>query len=586
VSELARGLPRTAEERQVVSRRRTRGPVSRLTVLYAVALTVGCTVLYLPLLSRVGFHSHETMTPYLRLLEYLGEMRAGHWLPQVFPHAFEHAGYAFPRFYPPLGNAVAAAFTVMTGDVVLGVHLSFLASVVLSCLTMYAVLYRITGRRSTAALAALAYVSSAYRFGDVFVRGALAECWSFAWYPPILLGLWRLQETGRVRWYLLVCAAALLLSHPQMALFFAMALLVLVLCQRPWPSGRQVIGAGAAAVWALGVTAWYWLPQQYYLPSVWASVPAAVWADRAFLVGQAVPWQTAFSGQPLRNGLDLSVGCVGVGALLLVAYGWWRPPRDPGDLQLMRRARWLLVPWLLLLGFMLAPGLAMRVLPAQFGYIQFPWRVLGPMTFFAAASLACSVVSLRAGWVGAVAVFAVVLEMMRGGVAPNERPSWTAANFERFLVAGRPRGLTGASEYLPRTVAGLDRDYEGTLTRLSGSIRAAPSASGGITVQSFIKDGSGARVAFEGATGGVIVLPHIYYDLYVARDSGGMPVATRDTLGLLALEVGPGHNVVEVREELTPVYWVGLLMSLVVLPWVLLPKFIRERRATDRGSGQ
>jgi hypothetical protein len=188
--------------------------------------------------------------------------------------------------------------------------------------------------------------------------------------------------------------------------------------------------------------------------------------------------------------------------------------------------------------------------------------------------------------VGAVAVFAVVLEMMRGGVAPNERPSWTAANFERFLAAGRPRGLTGASEYLPRTVAGLDRDYEGTLTRLSGAIRAAPSASGGIMVHSFSKDGSGARVAFDGTSDGVIVLPLIYYDLYVARDAAGRAVATRDTLGLLALEVGPGANVVEVSEELTPVYWVGLLVSLVVLPWILLPRFIRERRATERGSGQ
>jgi hypothetical protein len=359
---------------------------------------------------------------------------------------------------------------------------------------------------------------------------------------------------------------------------------MLVLCRRPWPTGRQMIGAGAAGAWALGVTAWYWLPQQYYLPSVWASVPAAVWADRAFLVAQTVPWWTALTGEPLRNGLDLSVGCVGVAAVLLVAYGWWRPPREQDNLTLMRRARWLLVPWLLFLGFMLAPGVAMRVLPAQFGYIQFPWRVLGPMTFFAAASLACSVVALRSGWVGAVAVFAVVLEMMRGGVAPNERPSWTAANFERFLAAGRPRGLTGASEYLPRTVEGLDRDYEGTLAWLSGAIRRAPSGSTGITVRSFTKDGSGGRVAFDASTGGAIVLPLIYYDLYVARDAAGGAVATRDTLGLLALEVGPGRGVVEVREELTPVYWVGLLVSLAVLPWIFLPLFIRERRATPRGQ--
>src|SRR5690349_19893312 len=116
VTEIHRGLS-PVEEPELARPRRVRVMVSGLTALYAVALAVGCMVLYLPLLSRVVFHSHETLTPYLRLLEYLGEMRAGHWLPQVFPHAFERAGYAFPRFYPPFGNAVAVVFTVVTGDV-------------------------------------------------------------------------------------------------------------------------------------------------------------------------------------------------------------------------------------------------------------------------------------------------------------------------------------------------------------------------------------------------------------------------------------------------------------------------------------
>src|SRR5262245_10900653 len=96
----------------------------RIPPLHLAALVLVVVVLYIPLLGRVGFFSHEDATPYYRVLEYVGEMRDGHWLPQIFPRVFQGAGHAFPRFYAPIGNAVAVALTFATGDVVVGVHLA------------------------------------------------------------------------------------------------------------------------------------------------------------------------------------------------------------------------------------------------------------------------------------------------------------------------------------------------------------------------------------------------------------------------------------------------------------------------------
>src|SRR6478736_2148432 len=126
--------------------------------VYPAALVLIALVLYLPLLGRLGFFSHEDATPYFRVLEYVGEIRDGHWLPQTFPRLFRGAGYAFPRFYPPLANAVAVAVTMATGDVVVGVHLSFLLSVVCSALAMHALLRAWTRSQGAAFLGALAYI--------------------------------------------------------------------------------------------------------------------------------------------------------------------------------------------------------------------------------------------------------------------------------------------------------------------------------------------------------------------------------------------------------------------------------------------
>ena len=558
-----------------MNRSRTGGGSIATAWLYPLTIVVVGAILYLPLVGRQGFNSHEVDAPYYRVLEYLHEIRQGHWLPQTFPHFFQGAGFAYPRFYPPVANAVATAVTAVTGDVVVGVHLSFLLSVILSALTMYALLLSVTRDRLVAMIGAVTYIGFPYRFADVFVRGALAECWSFVWYPVILLGGWRWQEQKRVPWYLPLAIAGLALTHPQMALYFAAISAVLLLIWRPLPSRGMAVSALGAIALAIGLSAWYWMPQQFYLPGVWASVPGAVWADAAHVVPERVPFWTALTGVPARRGVDVSVGWIGLIANLLAVHGWLRPTGAPERLQ--ARARWLLVPWWMLLGFMVAPGTALTVLPASFGYIQFPWRVLGLMGFLATASIGCSIVGLRNRRITAGALLVLSAVVLRSGIWANMRPDLTSDQIEqRLATANRRRGLTGASEYLPRTVPGLDEDYEGAMDQLSGAIRAAPRASEGVVVQSFTRVGSASDVVIEARRPGVVVLPLIYYDFYSARTADGSVVATRDSLGLLAIRVPSGHHAISLRERLTPVYWIGLAVS--VLSGVAAAIYASRRR--------
>lgn len=538
---------------------RTARPVD-LAALVLIAL-----VLYLPLLGRVGFFSHEDATPYFRVLEYVGEIRDGHWLPQTFPRLFRGAGYAFPRFYPPLANAVAVAVTMATGDVVAGVHLSFLVSVIGSALAMYALLMAWTGSRGAALVGALAYIGVPYRFEDVFIRGALAESWAFVWYPLILLGLWRTGREGRVPAYLPFVGAALVLTHPPMALYFAGVVALLAPVWLPGLERRSGLALGAAGLAGIGLSAWFWLPQQYYLPTVWASMPSAVWSDISFAHANRVPLETALVGLPKRNGLNLSVGWLALVAHLLALRAWIRPSAEPARRALERLARVTLVPWWPLFLFLMRPGIFLSVLPAQFGYIQFPWRVLGLMGLLVAVSFACSFAAARERWVRVACTIAGVVVIVRAGVSPSVIPAWTAGYLEQQMAQGRKFGLTGRSEYLPRTVPGPGEDYAGALQALLNAVSAAPRASPGVRIESLERRGSATDVVVDAGAPGALVLPTVYYDFYSARLQGGTRLATRDSLGLLAVDVPAGRHAIAVRERLTPVVWIGLAISLATL---------------------
>jgi hypothetical protein len=530
------------------------------------ALFLLVVVLYLPLLGRTGFFSHEDATPYYRVLEYVGEIRDGHWLPQTFPRLFRGAGFAFPRFYPPLGNAIAVAMTFATGDVVAGVHLAFLLSALCSALAMYVLLKAWSADRTAAFLGAVAYVGVPYRFENVFIRGALAESWAFVWYPLILLGVWRAGREGRVPGYLPFVLAALVLTHPPMTLYFALVILVLLPLWAPGAGQpRRWLALGAAGLVALGLSAWYWLPQQYYLPTVWAAVPSAVWADPAYVQANRVSLETALTGAPRWNGLNLSVGWLALAAHLLVLHAWLRPSAAPQGRSVERAARWLLAPWWLLLLFLVEPHVLLAVLPAQFGYIQFPWRVVGLMSLLAVASFACSIAATRERWTRVAAFALVVFVIARAGVAPSVIPQWTSAYLEQQMGQGRKFGLTGRSEYLPRTVPGPGADYDGALQALLGRIAAAPRASAGVRVESLERRGSASDLVVTAESPGTVVLPTIYYDFYTARLAGGARLPTRDSAGLLAIEVPAGRQSIAVREGPTTVTWVGLGISLATL---------------------
>ncbi|REG29598.1 hypothetical protein ATI61_107294 [Archangium gephyra] len=543
--------------------------------------------LFFEILSDLAFQSWETFWLYLRVQQYAVELAAGHFPPRVFPDAVAGGGSAFPFFHPPLAYWLSAFLGLFLGDMVVGVNVSFLLSVLLSAWAMYGMGMALTGRRWLALMGALLYVSLPYRFVSVFVTGALEESWSFVWYPLVLTGAWRTVNRERLSWLLPLAVAALLLTHSVMALYFlGLCALVLAGC------GARLGWRGAGRVAAGGLlggalTLWHFLPARLSLPDVWADVPEVMRRLPGFVHGHRVqPWQW-FDEHPNRwNGIstfEFDSMCFSLGAaqwvVLAVAAGAYtvvaRRGLAVGDARLTALAKGLAVLWAGCLLFMVAPLPFLSVLPEAFSAIQFPWRLLGVTAFLSLAAaglfLARAPISPRLGAVISSAALVLALS-----TPPFQRTNslvgdWDDAAINRWtLRRNGASGYTANGEYLPRSLP-----VEQWVERVS----ASPVPGGGIQVLGAEREGSRWSMRVDAPQGGPLVLPVVAYDFYRATGEGERTLETFSEQGLLGVRLLPGQYTFTVEPGTTPAGWVGTGLGVAALGAVL---FLASRR---RGSG-
>lgn len=534
--------------------------------------------LFFEVLSELAFQSWETFWLYLRVHQYAVEFAAGHFPPRVFPDAVAGGGSAFPFFHPPLAYWLSALLGLSLGDMVVGVNMSFLLSVLLSGWAMYGMGMAFSGRRWLALMGALLYVSLPYRFVSVFVVGALEESWTFVWYPLVLTGAWWTVKRERLSWLLPLSVAALLLTHAVMALYFlGLGALVLGGCgsRLGWRGAGRVAAGGLLGV---ALTLWHFLPARLALSDVWADVPEVMRRLPGFVHGHRVqPWQW-FDEHPNRwNGISsfqFDSMCFSLGAaqwvVLALAAGAHavvaRRGLAVGDARLTALAKGLAVLWAGCLLFMAVPLPFLSVLPAAFSAIQFPWRLLNVTAFLSLASAALFLarlpISLRLGAV--ITGAAVVLAL---STPPFQRTNslvvdWDDAAINPWtLRRNGASGYTANGEYLPRT-----HPVEQWVERVSES----PVPGEGIQVLGAERDGSRWRLRIDAPQGGPLVLPLVAYDFYRATGEGERTLETFSAQGLLGVRLLPGQYTFTVEPRMTPAGWVGTWLGVAALGAVLL----------------
>jgi len=552
-----------------------------LGVLGPLGVAIAVLYLYAATLSPRAFQTHEGLHPYARTQQLLAEWARGHVPPQVFPDAVGGLGAAFPRYYPPLPYAVGTLLAALTGDLVWGVNLAFLLAALTSAATGYAFVRGVVGDDRLAICGALVAVSAPYRLAQVFVRGALAEAWSLALHPLVLLGCWRAIERGQAPVYLPLALAGLLLSH-QITLPFALPLFMALALVAARAQGPRVLARLAAmAVLGVGLAGFFLVPQRAGLgdlrladPVLMGATPAAVALQRV-RPGQllespsAERWFGLARPEPEPDQMSFAFGWVPLLAFPLAVVAWAR-----GRASAARRVGLVLVGFSLgALAFAVWPRPWFLLLPDSMAYVQFPWRLLGLSGLSAALGLPLCLGALGLGergrWASAALGLAAVACVPPFERQALSRPQWTSGHFSPETVgASGALGFTVQGEYLPHAyLPGMPAPQ-------------APAISAGRVV-SWRREGAALFVELDAPDGGEVTLPVFAFDFQHARDGAGTTLRARAAGPWLKVVVPPGTRQLRVAPRPVAAAKWGLALSVSSLVALVVSVGRGRRRAVD-----
>lgn len=562
-------------------------------------LLVIVTYLFGTLLCDRMAWSHEGDRLYLRVRQCMLEMENGNVPPMLLPDAIQGAGCAVPIFYPPVSLLISCLVSWTVGDFLLGVNLTFFLSVLLSAWVCYWVAWRIAHDSVIAVASAVIYTTATYRFEDIYVRAALAECWSFVWFPIVFYGGWRLILRQGCAWYLPVAIGLLVATHTGVAMYFLTCFgIVISLILAGQCRGKALTQFGVLCALGLGLGAWYLVPQQAYLPLVWAGKPEFMLANIGHMHLQRVMFPQLLRSDPAqwfgycRGAYDDEMSFeIGLGAWVVLAVvvavlavpRWRRLPLAPEA----NAAGWLLgASCVVLIIFMLHPVPFLLHLPRWFGYLQFPWRLLGVLAFFAAmlfaifAPVLCQGANRRALLVCLACILvARVPDYQRAmQLRPNVETSWFTTSYMRSRGT---RAFVDLAEYMPVCFP---------IDRVDSFKVSMPHGLHGAQVTGWVMTNlRQMSLAVEAKRSDVLVLPVTAYPFWRARDSQGTRLKTSNHDGMLSVEVMKGHTRVSVYRTLTTPFHLGYVLTLVsaviLLWWFLLRPLHRRALQQEQEEG-
>jgi len=172
-------------------------------------------------------------------------------------------GYPLFVFYPPLVYIVGEIFHLTGFGFIDSVKLVFFTGIFASGIAMYILTKEFFGRLP-AIVSALFYLLVPYRALDVYIRGALAESFSFVWLPLILWSFYKLIKTYKPFYTYLsaIFLALLMITHNLIFLPFIL-ILPFYLLFLFWQTSKKklfIVNCLLSIVYSLGFSAFFWIP--------------------------------------------------------------------------------------------------------------------------------------------------------------------------------------------------------------------------------------------------------------------------------------------------------------------------------------
>lgn len=273
----------------------------------------------------------------------------------------------------------------------------FILSFILSAASMFFLSRKIWKNDLAGLISGLIYVYAPYRSVDVWVRGNLAEAFSFVMFPLIILAFEGIIEKGKPRNYILfgISIALLVLTHNLSVVLFLPFLAVWVIYRiiqsKKW---NIILGLILSALWSAALAGFYILPLLGESKFVDLESTTRGYFDfRAHFVTiyQLLIsrfWGYGGSTWGPEDGLSLAIGIVqwALPLVLVVLFVFNRKKKILLTLSVL-----IFIGWFYLFLTHNKSTFIWEIL-SPMKYIQFPWRFLGQALF--SFSIAGGAVSL------------------------------------------------------------------------------------------------------------------------------------------------------------------------------------------------
>lgn len=203
-------------------------------------ITIFAIISMLPLITMTNIQGHDT-TFHLANIEVLTESLDNTILPQkIVKDIANNFGYGIHIFYPSLPHYTAAYTNKITN--IIGfttfdtMALLYTLISIVSGILLYNLAQKISNNNLIALTSSIIYLFIPYRLGDIIVRSAYNEVFTFLFIPIILLSLFELISKNRHNkkfFFLFVIGyTGLLYSHLSIALYFTLFLIPFIIIYR------------------------------------------------------------------------------------------------------------------------------------------------------------------------------------------------------------------------------------------------------------------------------------------------------------------------------------------------------------------
>lgn len=231
----------------------------------------------IPLLSKnLNIYIDDGIQHIARLIGTFDTLQEGQFLPMIMSDLCNNFGYSWNIFYSPLTAYAPLIFKIFNFTFVNCLKLFIFAVTILTGISMYKFVLKVTKNKNIATLAAILYVLAPYRITDMYIRVAIAELASFIFLPMIFNGMYTIINEEKKSYLLAWGTIGLILTHTVITLYTAIICIIYLLVFVKKLKNKEIIKNLLINLgFAVASTSFYWIGlfQHYFATSYEVFVP-------------------------------------------------------------------------------------------------------------------------------------------------------------------------------------------------------------------------------------------------------------------------------------------------------------------------